>query len=355
MLEKTKLRINVLGTLEVALADGRTVPLPRGCASLLALLVIQLGRPISREVIVDCFWPEAGAEQARAGLRQRLYLIRRALEHLGLSAEPYLLAGRDTIQLDIRHVTSDIEEFHRSLADAEHADSARQRIELLGRALALYGGDLAPGCYQDCFVEQQPQLAAKYRRAVVELIGLLRDTGNPAAAIDCARRALALDPTDEELHLTLMRLYAASGQPLAVARQFRTLCGMIENELGETVAPGLFAMATQLQELARSRFVSAGAMPVSTASDEDNRSTAVAVNHPWHESSDSRIRRTDRNRAASIRAGRPARPGSSRSVRSYRLDCRRAGSLLARTGLASGYRSSIRMPLSKDACLTPGV
>jgi DNA-binding SARP family transcriptional activator len=351
MLEMTKLRINVLGTLDVALSDGRPVQLPRGCASLLGLLVLQHGRPISREVLVEYFWPDSDAEQARAGLRQRLYLIRRALEQFGLPAEQYLLAGRDTVQLDMRYVTSDIEEFSRSLANAEHADSLQQRIEFLTRAISLYGGDVAAGCYEDCFVNEQGRLSAKYRRAVAEVISLLCDTGDIGSAIECAHRSLAFDPLDEDLHMTLMRLYAAAGQPAAVARQFCRMRSMIENELGETIAPGLFTMVSQLQELARHRFVSeqAAQIPIMPDSD-DNKSCVVAVHltqstQVYDPSGQPHARRTH-----AVPDNRELKPALAGTTRHSRVQHDLVGSLCERTGPAS-YRSSARMPLCKDACL----
>jgi hypothetical protein len=186
---------------------------------------------------------------------------------------------------------------------------------------------------------------------VAEVIGLLCDTGDLGRAIECAHRSLAIDPMDEDLHITLMRLYAAAGQPSAVARQFRVLRCVIENELGETVAPSLCRVAEQLQELARYRSMSGDAVLTPIMSDnDDNKSLAVAVNVSRSNQSGDRSKRLRYRPTRSAVADTSIKPAPTCATHGSE----QTGSLPERMGLASRYRSSDRILPGKDACLAPG-
>ena len=60
--------------------DGRELhQLPRKADALPALLALQPGRPIAREMIADFLWTDRGPEQARHSLRQTLLVLRRSV------------------------------------------------------------------------------------------------------------------------------------------------------------------------------------------------------------------------------------------------------------------------------------
>ena len=72
--------------------------------------------------------------------------------------------------------------------------------------------------------------AAKTFSRLIQIHERQNDFG---AAIDYARRLLALDATDETAHRTLMRLYPVAGQRSAALRSFEVCVKTLHQEMGE--------------------------------------------------------------------------------------------------------------------------
>src|SRR5439155_11242069 len=77
------------------------------------------------------------------------------------------------------------------------------------------------------------------------------EKGDLNRALEYARRAVSADPLREEMHHTLMRLYAAIGQPSAVLRQYQDLECCLREALGETPSAETRALAEELRQSAR--------------------------------------------------------------------------------------------------------
>src|SRR5512134_2489518 len=95
-----RLAVNVLGTLQIAVADA---PLARfesdKVRALLAYLSVEADRPHRREALIGLFWPDSPEESARHSLRQALSNLRRAIgEHT--AQPPYLLTARDDVHFN---------------------------------------------------------------------------------------------------------------------------------------------------------------------------------------------------------------------------------------------------------------
>src|SRR5205807_10206371 len=129
----------------------------------------------------------------------------------------------ESVSLNPELVTTDVERFEGALAAARSADRALERARLLSEAVDLYRGELLPGHYEDWIPAEQHRLAGLAFQAFADLTGDLEQAGEWQRALDCAHRALALDPTREETHQAAMRLCLQTGQPSAAARQYREL------------------------------------------------------------------------------------------------------------------------------------
>jgi len=105
------LRLKVFGGL--ALDDCRPSPTgavtqPRSLA-LLALLASAGARPISRDKVLACLWPETEPARAAHRLAQVLYALRHDLR------VDSLFRGSNDLRLNPRVITSDVQEFTEEL------------------------------------------------------------------------------------------------------------------------------------------------------------------------------------------------------------------------------------------------
>ncbi len=147
--------VRVLGTLSAS--DGQQTLTRFGGASvgaLLARLAMNPRRSHAREELVELLWPGVAPEVGRNRLRQTLFALRTLLEPPGAVPAPVLLADRSSVRLHEGALSCDATEFEQALREGRLAD-----------ALALYGGELLPGCYEEWIADERLRLAALAERA----------------------------------------------------------------------------------------------------------------------------------------------------------------------------------------------
>jgi predicted ATPase len=181
--------VRVLGTLTAA--DGQQTLTRFGGASvaaLLARLAMYPRRSHAREELVELLWPGIGPEVGRNRLRQALFALRTLLEPPGPVAAPVLIADRTSVRVHEGAIECDAVAFELALREGRHAD-----------ALALYGGELLPGHYDDWIADERLRLAALAERADARLAAAAplpipgpqrRDDHDPPAAARRERSTL---------------------------------------------------------------------------------------------------------------------------------------------------------------------
>jgi DNA-binding SARP family transcriptional activator/tetratricopeptide (TPR) repeat protein len=211
----------------VSFDDSRPVALPtRKSRALLAYLAVSVGRYHPREKLTALLWGDTAEIQARQSFRQALASLRRVT---GRSDAPIILAKGDTITLDPNVVTVDVAILQSALADGG--------LERLREAATLWRGEFLDGLGVDepTFEEWRADQSEKLRALALDAsAGLLRaqlDGGPPDAAIQTALRMVAIDPSQESVHRTLMRLFMARGRRAAALNQYQICADWLRREL----------------------------------------------------------------------------------------------------------------------------
>ncbi len=228
--------------------NGRPLTITRrkGLA-LLAYLAITR-QPQSRESLAALLWPEQDQSSALSNLRRDLSRLRRDLQ------EDILLVDRNTLALKTNAALQvDVLEFEQLIAAAREDAAPQHRLD---PAIALYIEEFLAGfhlpdaaAFEEWRFFQAEGLRRSLAEALDQLVRLLQAQGEYEAAIDHARRRLALDNLHEPSHRTLMTLYALAGQPAAALRQYQDCARLLEAELGVTPE----AETTALYEAIRTR------------------------------------------------------------------------------------------------------
>lgn len=277
------LHIEMLGGLRIRSGDTPPVELPRQqTGALLAYLGLHLNRATGREEITAFIWPDDGPDEARHKLRQSLYALRRLLGSSLSEENGFLLTTRTTVRLNPDAVTTDATRFEETVHAATHSASLSDRIILFSEAVALYQGELLPGFYQDEFLVERNRLEAVYRSALHALTLAHEGVGDLSSAIETARRAVAADPLMEEAHCDLMRLYAGSGQPSFILRQFQELKTLLKEELDEEPSEVTIQLMESLRQKAKANAATnVNGFPNSAIapSNGDNPLVAAPMNH----------------------------------------------------------------------------
>jgi DNA-binding SARP family transcriptional activator len=234
------IELRVLGTLALQSLDGGGPPAgvtqPRRLALLLYLALAEPAGPHSRDSLMALFWPEADDESTRHSLRNTLYGLRQALGESAIVSR-----GEGYIALDPAAVRCDAVEVRGLLAAGRWKE-----------ALAGWGGDLAPGFHVSGAPEFERWLdeqRAALRRAVADAawrrVDEMESGGEPGLG-EAARRAWAIDPTNETGARRLMRLLAATTGPASALRAYDDLVDYLRREYDAAPSAETRALADRL-------------------------------------------------------------------------------------------------------------
>jgi DNA-binding SARP family transcriptional activator len=222
------LSLTLLGGFEARPESGSPVTFPRKKSeALLAYLAIHAGQMQARDKLAALLWGDASDARARHSLRQALMALRQTLPR---GTVPLLLEEGDTVGVNPAAVELDVTLFERLVRDGNPS--------ALERAAALYRGDLLEGLavaeppFEEWLTLERERLREKPLEALVRLLAYQIRVGAAEPAMQTAIRVLGLDPTQEAVHRSLMRLYAADGRRGAALRQYQICVGVLERELG---------------------------------------------------------------------------------------------------------------------------
>jgi LuxR family maltose regulon positive regulatory protein len=246
-------------------AAGRALRLEtRKVTALLALLSLER-RPQSREYLAALLWPEFDARRAPANLRRALASLQASLGPGRLRADRETIALEGDIRVDLEELCARVQE-----ARAHHPGGEPLCPACAGKlaaAAGLYRGDFLEGFnLKDCPAFDQWQLlrretlAGQMAWALERLSEADAAAGRWEAALEHARRRLALDELHEPAHRALMFLYAKRGRQSAALKQYETCERLLREELGQEPEESTRALAERI----RGRRLEAGRAPAAT-------------------------------------------------------------------------------------------
>jgi DNA-binding SARP family transcriptional activator len=222
------LRLDLLGGFSARLDGGQPLVLPaRKAQGLLAFLALPPGRWHSREKLTAFLWGDAPETQARQAFRQTLSRLRRALP---ASGRRLLADGQDGLALDATTVSVDVVEFEAAMSAGSPLD--------LERAARLYRGDLLDGFnldeapFEEWRTVERERLRELALEALARLLRAQTTAAETAAAIRTAMRLLAMDPLQEAVHRSVMRLLAGEGRRALALQQYQSCVASLQGELG---------------------------------------------------------------------------------------------------------------------------
>ncbi|HEU0291921.1 MAG TPA: AAA family ATPase [Anaerolineales bacterium] len=199
--------------------------------ALLAFLILHADSPQSRQQVAFLFWPDTTEAQARNNLRQFLFQLRQTLP----DSDRFLKVDTNIIfwKTDEKQLV-DVWLFKRATKDADlynqRGDQSLQRVAL-EKAVAVYQGDLLPGCYEDWIELEREDLRLQSQNVHRKLIQILEIQREYALALTIGQHLLNLDPLDEGTYVTLMRLHALNDDLSGARRVYQNAVETLRHEL----------------------------------------------------------------------------------------------------------------------------
>lgn len=215
---------------------------PRKARTLLKILALARGRPVTVDHLIDCLWPEGPPARPASQLAVLVSRLRSTLgpERLARTTAGYSL---QIGWLDLDAVAELADEADRRLA----AGSPSTARAAANAALALVRGPLLAD-------EVEAPWAEPGRAAVGRLVARVRHTAAQAAlatgawadAAELGRQALGHDPYDEAALRVVMAALASSGRPASALATYAELRSRLGEELGVGPGPETEALHTAI-------------------------------------------------------------------------------------------------------------
>jgi DNA-binding SARP family transcriptional activator len=219
------LKLRLLGGFELRTSAGPPVPIARKKAqALLAYLACHPGQAQPRDKLATLLWSEMDDEQARANLRKTLFVLRPPLSAVRSS----LRVEDEAVVMDAGALDVDALAFERLVREGT--------LPALQQAAELYRGDLLEGLavttppFEEWLTAERERLRELALEALARLLAHQVKADEPLAT-ETARRLLALDPLQEAVHRSLIRLYARQGRRDAALRQYQSCVDTLRREL----------------------------------------------------------------------------------------------------------------------------
>jgi len=216
------------------LIGDRLVPGSAVRRKVLALLCFLLSRPglaSTRDQALDALWPDLDPLDAVNSLNQTVYFLRRVLEEAYVDdlSPGYVHHDSDLIWLDPELVTSRSNECRRIIKALPGSPSPDQVSALVDAYSGRFALDFE---YEEWSTPYRDWMHASFLEVVERAVTSDIETGHFERGIGLARRVLDIDPTAEQVELSLLRLYRASGAHAAAAEQYGHYAGVLRDELG---------------------------------------------------------------------------------------------------------------------------
>ncbi|MEV0703214.1 BTAD domain-containing putative transcriptional regulator [Saccharopolyspora sp. NPDC050389] len=227
----------ILGSVEMRGPDGvaRGVDAPRTRA-LLALLLLDAGRIVPSERLVDGLYGQQPPNDAGNALQAQVSRLRRKLRDAGSTAAVEFHPAGYRLVVDPDEV--DAHRFARLAEAARQAGAPGERAALLDEALALWRGPALADVVEEPFAAQQIARLDESRLTAIE------DRAEARLALgstDVAELRAEADahPLRERLRGLLMRALHAEGRNAEALAEFAAVRQVLADELGADPSPEL--------------------------------------------------------------------------------------------------------------------
>jgi CheY-like chemotaxis protein len=194
----------------------------RRTQALVVYLALKIGGRTSINELGSLLFGDPGAEaQVRDVVRDLHYALRFLPHEILIDDGAAVRFNRDTVDVDARRFDE--------LLGAPSMNSVRQAVEIYrGNLLEQFSSGIRP------FDEWLAERRLTYWRGAIAIFGNLLTTQIRAGwweeAVDTAGRLLSLDPSQEVVHRTLMRLQLEQGRPDSALRRYQECADILRRE-----------------------------------------------------------------------------------------------------------------------------
>lgn len=221
-----KIRVQCMNCFHVFLPgfDGQEVKWrTKKAQELFAYLFHLQGKGVSKDVLIELLWPEAGAKNAIALFHTTLYSIRQVFSQEGL--EDLIAYEKKKYFLKMHLVDSDLEELTSYFKDPKACEEEPERI------MRLYPGSYMGNSGYLWSYGMAKELENKYFKVLQSGAAKRIRQKQPEAAIPFLRRIIEADPYNEEIASQLILCLYQSGRQSDAKQQYDQMQKLYREDL----------------------------------------------------------------------------------------------------------------------------
>lgn len=220
--------------------------------SIFKYLVTHRERPISKEVLMETFWPEIDPDSARNNLNVSIYGLRKALGKVNPDF-PYVLFQDACYRLNPElRIWVDAEAFMEHVRKAKeferHGDQLAAIHEYRAAETIYQSEFLVEDRYEDWLIGARQNFQDIYLTVMNRLSCYYFDQQDYEACVTICTKALTDDTCNEELHQRLMRCYGLMGYTHLALRQFHVCRETLHKELSISPSKETMRLFEQIRQ-----------------------------------------------------------------------------------------------------------
>ena len=218
------LEITTLGEIRFQL-DGKDISegISNKCALLIAMLLSQKGKKMSRQELLGIFWPDSSEKAAKYNLRYNLWQLKKTLSD---EREPFLLVTKSSCQINERYPYR-CDYLTVTQANINTLPDRKSR-EMLLESLEgdFFAGLFFEGCEDlDEFIVMQRYVLENQKRSLLKR--LVKDYWESKEWDECLRilsESEKNDPYDEENAIIWVKILMEQGKGREASEFYRRFC-----------------------------------------------------------------------------------------------------------------------------------
>ena len=229
--EEFLLRVKLIGSIEAADSSGNNVlPPSRKSRALLSYLALNAGQWVPRSRITRLLWDRVPEAQGRASLRQALHELSTAM---GPAFTTVVATERERLRFNSEAAWVDA-----LVVATPAAEQVPIDLNVFSGSLLLDGLDKLGDEFDHWLTLERQKLEERIRRWSESNVrsgtaGALKQEDR----VEIARKAVALDPTNENAVRELMRTLAAAGQRAQAVLEYERCRALLRSRLDIEPAP----------------------------------------------------------------------------------------------------------------------
>lgn len=247
------LQISMLGGFSLAYPDGAAIDYQSNRSNklwmVLAYLLTHRGKQITQDELIDILWADEDIDNPANTLKTLRHRLCSMLDELGGMPGKEMIRYNHGIYAWNEEVDCiiDIDQFSTYCALAEQEQNPEQKASYYLNAIEYYGGDFLPKLSSEMWVmSTHAYYHAEYLRVVKKCIALLQDTKRYYEIITVCRKAVAIEPYDEELHRELIYALVNTGAKQSALSHYEKVKETFYREFGLNLSEDLVELYKQI-------------------------------------------------------------------------------------------------------------